>query len=254
MYRKLSPQEISAVVAKIRQKYDEYCSKFFKAQRVKQQFEERYLNALKQGLDISNFLLAEISAISELIKIEEQKIEAAVVTEKPAPKKTDFADKIIAENNQKIRKYTPISIHKDSNPEIKHLLGALNCLYEQHFPGLHSILRRINNSAANRDVITIEHKLRQLGYLGVEQISASLARYYSLINQFPRDYRAIEREEKDFILEAAFLLHDLQDLLVSIGSQKLALEHKYKEEFKTLYDYVDGIISDFRLKDLKRKR
>ena len=254
MYRKLSAEEISAVIGKIRRKYDEYCTKFFKAKRIKQQFEDRYLNALKQGVDVSNFLLAEISAIEELIRIEEEKIQAAPVVEKPAQKKTDFADKIIAENMQKIEKYTAISIHKDANPEVKRLLGALNCLYEQHFPALHSILRKIHSNAGNRDVTAIENKLRQLGYLGNERVSASLARYYTLINQFPRDYRAVEREEKDYILESAFMLHDLRDLLIMINEQNHLLESRHKEEFKTLYDYVDGLISDFRLKELRRKK
>ena len=66
--RKLTPGEIRSTVAKIRAKYKDYTYKYFKPASVAEAFEERYVQALRNGLDISSFLLAEISAVEELIR------------------------------------------------------------------------------------------------------------------------------------------------------------------------------------------
>ncbi len=66
--KKLTPTEISEVIAKIRKKYDEYVSAYYKPKSLKEAFERRYIGALRSGVDVSTFLLAEISAIEELIK------------------------------------------------------------------------------------------------------------------------------------------------------------------------------------------
>ena len=254
MYRKLSAAEISAVISKIRSRYDDLCKKFFKPRRLKEEFENRYLRALRTKVDISNFLLAEISAVEELIKKEERRIEAEPPKEQQQPVKTNFADKIIAEHKQMIEKYPDVSIHKDCNPEVKKLLGALNQLYEEYFPRLHTLLRSMSTSAGVRDLTTLENQLRQLGYLGTERVSTRLTRYYTLLNRFPRDYRAVEREEKDFILESAFLLHDLADTLTAIREQNAGRTNLPLADFDEIYQYINGMITDFRLKELKRKR
>ena len=66
---KLSPEEITRVVAKIRKRYEDYIYKFFKPKTVLFAFEERYLEALQRKTDVSTFLMAEISAVEELIKV-----------------------------------------------------------------------------------------------------------------------------------------------------------------------------------------
>ncbi|HYW84861.1 MAG TPA: hypothetical protein VFB30_16475, partial [Spirochaetia bacterium] len=65
--KKLTPGEISSSMEKIRKRYDEYISKFFKPRSLREAFENRYMKALRTGIDISSFLIAEISAIEELI-------------------------------------------------------------------------------------------------------------------------------------------------------------------------------------------
>ncbi|RPJ05427.1 MAG: hypothetical protein EHM28_12150, partial [Spirochaetaceae bacterium] len=92
--RKLSPEEISRTVAKIREKYGEYHYKYFKSTTHKSNFEDRYVQALKRGVDISSFLLAEISAIEELITREEEKVLSRRINVKSGPEKS-FADQII---------------------------------------------------------------------------------------------------------------------------------------------------------------
>jgi hypothetical protein len=251
-YRKLSPEEISEVVAKIRSKYQFYCRTFFKSSRLKDEFENRYVMTLKKGYDISNFLLAEISVIEELIRKEEDRIaQSKPNTEK---KHNNFADRIVQGNLERIKKYPKIRIHNDANEEIKHLSGALNEMYETQLPVLHGIIRHIEGNLNLKALENQESRLRVLAYGGKTLIPAQLSRYFAYLNRFPRDYRAIEWEEKEYILESAFLLHDMFDTLSIILETTPTIPQKEQKQLMDIIAYIKGLIEDFRLKEFKRKR
>ncbi|MBN2532243.1 MAG: hypothetical protein JXB88_05095 [Spirochaetales bacterium] len=250
-FKKLSAQEISEVIAKIRSKYDFYCKTFYKPSRLKQEFENRYRDALKQGFDVSNFLLAEISVIEELVKKEEDKIaQSKPVQEKP---KEDFADRIILENLKKIEKYPTVHIHKDSSEEIRRLVGGLKKIYDIHIPELHSLFRKLDSNPNFKYMEVYESRLRILADVGKGLVPAQLTRFYAYLNKFPRDYRAIDWEEKQYILESSFLLHDLHNTLMNILEETPGLSPDLKDNLKNIIDYINSMIEDFRLKDLKRK-
>ena len=65
-------------------------------------------------------------------------------------------------------------------------------------------------------MINYEHQLHQLGGSGRDGIAVRLERYVARLNRFPRDYTMIDKEEKDYILESAFLLHGLYEILLSV--------------------------------------
>jgi hypothetical protein len=250
-YKKLSPEEISETIAKIRTKYEFYCKHFFKPPKIKDEFERRYRSMLQAGVDVSNFLLAEIEAITELIRKEEDKLSnAAPPKDKP---KMDFADKVIIENLKKIEKYPEVRIHKDSNEEVRKLLGTLNYIYEELLPSLHSVFRDSSVNPNVREVGNIEAELRTFAYMGKGNLPQRLSRYFTLLSRFPRDYRAMTFEEKEYIRESAFLLHDLVQALDSFFETTPDLEENSKKQLVDIVTYVKNVIIDFRLKDLKRK-
>ncbi len=254
--KKLTPGEITEVVNKIRKRYDEYSYKFFKSRSLKIAFEERYLNALEESVDVSNFLLAEIGAIDELIKREEEKVASGSVRSSGGDSMSfsDKADKIIEENRKKILKYPEIRFHKDTSEEIRHLLGALNNLEQKYWENLILILKDTAYSRNSMTIINLESKLRYLGSIGKDRISSGLSRYLYHLNLFPRDYHAIDREEKDYILECAFFLHDLYDILLRVATNYPELNEQSRESLKEIMAYVSGVIENFRLKDLKRRK
>ncbi|MBN2441710.1 MAG: hypothetical protein JXJ04_10190 [Spirochaetales bacterium] len=251
--RKLSPEEISEVIAKIREKYETYCKVFFKPSRLKNDFEERYRNCLKKGFDVSSFLLAEISAIEELIKKAEDKISMSPPPVKTNVAKEDFADKIIAQNLEKIQRYPKLIVHKDASEEIKRLAGGLNKIYEVHIPEIHGIFRQIEANPNIKYMEMYESRLRALAYVGKGMTPSHLSRYFAYLNRFPRDYRSIDWEEKQYILESAFLLHDMYNTLAHILAETPKLSSDLREKLTHIIEYIKNMIEDFRLKDLKRK-
>jgi hypothetical protein len=171
---KLSPEEITKVVAKIRQRYDEYIFKYFKPQTVKFAFEERYAEVLQKRMDISTFLMAEIEAVQELIKREEAKVAAGPQAEQGRESLTDRVERIYQENLEKIRKYPEIDIHPTANEEIKRLVGALNTLDSEHWPRLTDILRDTTYSRGSMTMVNMESQLRYLGSPGIDRGSFPL--------------------------------------------------------------------------------
>ncbi len=133
--RKLTPGEISSTVEKIRKKYDDYIIKYFKPRSLRDAFETRYIKALRAGVDVSSFLLAEISAIEELTSREEQRIQAGPARP-PAEKEPSFADRVLEENRKTISQYADIPFHNDAGEEVRRLVGALTGLLRDRWGDL----------------------------------------------------------------------------------------------------------------------
>jgi hypothetical protein len=251
--KKLTPTEIKETVEKIRKKYDEYSYKYFKASRHKANFEQRYLEALKSGVDISTFLLAEISAIEELVKREEAKIMEKPPAKPAVPGKA-FVDQILEENRRRIEKYPDVAFHPDAREEVRRLFGALHKLEQEYWPVLYSLLRNTSYSLNTKSMIGLETQLHTLGGDGRGGVPARLERYLINLGRFPRDYALLEKEEKDYILESAFFLHELDEILLSARKKhEPALKDDERKQLNEIIAYITCVIADFRLKDLKRK-
>lgn len=248
--RKLTPGEITAVVEKIRKKYDEYVYKYFKPKSLRAAFEERYLHALRASVDISSFLLAEIGAIEELIQREEER----VVLPPPSAPGPDIADRVIEENRKRIAKYRNVPFHPDASEESRRLLGALQQISEEHWPALTAALRDTASNMNSLEMLNLDSQLRYLAAPGRDDVPPFLVRYVGQLKKFPRNYAAIDREDKEFILEAAFFLNDLLTILERIRRVYADLGTEAKRSIAAAIDFTWGVIGDFRLKDLKRRR
>jgi hypothetical protein len=249
---KLSRIEIQMALEKIIKKYDEYCYRFFKHPGLKSAFEDRYFLALKQRLDMQKFLATEISVIGELIGKEEARLNWDVPSGTPV-KKESFADRVMKEHGKKIEKYPDVRIHKDANPDVRRLLGALQMLDHKYMPLLQDALKNTNFSFNTQVMLNLDSELRYLSSADEDGVSSKLTRYKGLFNRFPRDYKSIENEEKAYIMAASFFLHDLQDILERVGLGRISLSSNEQEKLNRARAYIDGVIGDFRLKDLQRK-
>lgn len=251
--KKLTPGEISSSVEKIRRRYDEYISKFFKPRSLREAFEGRYIKALRAGIDISSFLIAEISAIEELIAREEQRVMAGP-PRASAEKELSFADKILEENRKRIEKYPDVQFHNDAGEEVRRLVGALSGLEKDHWPDLSTALRDTMYAMSSAEMLALDSQLRFLASTNREEIPQFLTRLVAQLGKFPRNYAAIDREEKEYILEAGFFLNDLFTVLERVQrvyTEMGAQEKRILEEKKGI---IWEIINDFRLKDFKRRR
>jgi hypothetical protein len=251
---KLTPQEITRAVEKIRQRYDHYIYKFFKPKPLKDAFEDRYIAALKSGTDISMFLMAEISAVEELLRREEERVASDTPPEPGQESVAEKVDRIVTEQQERIREYPEIPFHPVASEELRRLVGALGELEDQHWPRLSRLLQDTAYYRSSLTMIQLEGRLRDLASRAGGGIPAALSRYIYHANQFPRDYLAIDREEKEYILGCAFFLHDLNEILLRVSENYPRLPPPAREALQEVQEWVQGIIRNFRLKDFKRKK
>ena len=250
--RKLTPGEISSTVEKIRRKYDDYILKYFKPRSLKQAFETRYIRALRSGVDVSSFLLAEISAIEELTRREEERIQAGPV--RAVEKEPSFADKVLEENRKRIASYPDICFHSDASEEVRRLVGALSLLAGIRWTDLAGALRDTMYAMSSSEMLTLDSQLRYLSTAGKDEPPAFMARLMNQLRRFPRNSAAVEREEKEYILEAAFFLHDLFTVLERVKRVYTDMGEEDRRVLEETLAFVGNIITDFRLKDLKRRK
>jgi hypothetical protein len=251
--RKLTPGEISSSVEKIRTRYDEYISKFFKPKSLREAFESRYIRALRAGVDVSSFLLAEISAIEELTQREEQRVMAGPVRA-AAGRPASFADKVLEENRKRIARYPDIRFHNDAGEDVRRLLGALSDLERDRWPSLSSALRDTMYSMNSSEMLSLDSQLRFLASINREETPQFLSRLVTELRKFPRNYPSIDREEKEYVLEGAFFLNEVFMILERVKRVYTDMGADDKRILEDNLAYVWGVISDFRLKDFKRKR
>ncbi len=250
--RKLTPGEISGAVEKIRKKYDTYVSKFFKPKMLKEAFEERYIRALRAGVDVSSFLMAEISAIEELIDREEKRV--AMEPAKPDPEKQQsFADRVLEENRKRIIKYPEVPFHNDASEETRRLLGALTSLLRDRWTQIGNALQDTMYSMSSSEMLTLDSQLHYLASTDKDEVPQFLIRLVAQLRKFPRNFALIERDEKEYVLEAAFFLNDLFTVLERVKRVYTEIAAEARKVIDDNLAHVWEIISDFRIKDFKRK-
>jgi hypothetical protein len=251
--RKLTPGEITSTVDKIRRRYDEYIGKYFKPKSLRSAFETRYIRALRAKVDISSFLLAEISAVQELISREEQRIQLGPVRP-AAEKEQSFAEKVLDENRARIARYRDVPFHPDAGEEVRRLAGALFELGGERWQDLGVALQDTMYAMSSSEMLSLDSQLRYLASPDGQETPHSLGRLLVQLRKFPRNYQSIDREEKDYILEVAFFLHDLFVVLERVKRVYTDMPAVRRKIVEDSLAHVWDIISDFRLKDLKRKR
>ena len=254
MPRKLTPGEISASVEKIRKKYDDYVSKYFKPRTLRRAFETRYIEALRAKVDISSFLLAEIAAIQELIEREEQRVQLGPVRPASTEKPQSFADKVLEENRARIAKYPDVPFHADASDEVRRMAGALTDLAERQWPPLGEALEETMYAMTSSEMLAMDSQLRYLASSGGNETPQFLNRLVVELKKFPRHYPSIDREEKDYILQSSFFLHDLFIILERVKRVYTELAEERRRVVEECLEHVWSVITDFRLKDLKRTK
>ncbi len=242
---KLSSKEIETALAKIRKGYDDYIISYMTAIDEKSGFEDRYITALHARVDLTRFIREEIEHLQALTRDRENEKAASVHVRKAAPAdKRSFADKIMEELEKKIEKYPEIDIDEDASVEVKKLYGALNELDRIHWVVISGFIRKVYSSSVSYE---LENRLLKMTTMGENDVPPELERYLFLLKQRGQYASELFREAQECIKRASFFLNELKRILEECRDRGLM-----DESVEIAYNYVENIINDFRLKDLKR--
>jgi hypothetical protein len=255
MAKRLRDEDIQLALESLRRKYDDFIIQYTLPPIIKRQFEDRYLNALRIRVSLDWFFKEEEKILHGIIEEELDRRRRSTVHQRAVkrasePKKHDFADQIIEELKAKIQSYPEVQLHEEASLEIKKLSGAIISFERDDWPVMNSLFRKVYPVFALGPRIVLENKMFQFCPTASEEIPPRLSRYVSLLKQFPRDYKSIEREEKNCILEAAHLLHGIKDELYTMKDSPALNPIEINNVEKVLHK-VHTMLQDFRLKDLK---
>jgi len=242
---KLSQKEIQAALVRIRQKYDDHIITYMTDIAEKSAFEERYVMALNARVDLTRFVQEEILHLQELERKAAVAVDRAERLKKmPKTGKKSFADKIMEELEERIQSYPSLDFNEHASLEVQKLYGALGVLHEKYWNSLGDFLRATHSFELSYN---LENRLLRMTAAGTDGIPPELERYQFLLSQKGKYASELFREAQESIKRASFFLHDLRILL-----QESMERGMIDENVEKAYKYVENIIQDFRLKDLKK--
>ncbi|MDA3957747.1 hypothetical protein [Oceanispirochaeta sp.] len=242
---KLTAKEVETALVRIRKTYDDYIISYMTPIDEKSSFEDRYIEALHARVDLTRFIKDEIVYLQQLIQESEENKVRHENKASPATKPLKgFADRIIEELERQIESYPMIVLHDDASDEVKKLYGALNVLDNEYWSTVSSFIRKVHSSTVSYN---LENRLFRMTTIGGDDVPPELDRYLFLLKQGGKYSTELFRESQECIKRASFFLHELHLILLECQDRGLM-----DESVEIAYNYVEDIIRDFRLKDLKR--
>jgi len=248
--KSLRSNEIDQAVRKLKELYVKYANIYGTNIFNLRSFEQRYINALKNKVDINVFLHAEISVFEELKK---RVIGSDKKSFKDGNKKTSYseiADKIIEENLLKIKKYRYVDIHPDAEDEVKYLYGAVSDFYYNTWAPAAEIIRKMGNPAFDKQLEKLEHDFSYYIIPTKGAYSRAIDDYlFVLSRKNPADN---EKAAVNFIKYGGILLNNCERLMnraYDVLEMSRDLNNVKKIEY--LIEITKGIIRDFRLMDIR---
>jgi len=260
--------KVDNLLKEIRGDYENLIMNFHRPESLRTQFELRYHDAVEYRINLLDFLSAEKAAVktlheraegSEAEKTAKNTRKKSVPLRSPQVRDVEvegerisYADRLLKEFAERIEKYPEIIIHPDAALEMKKLFGALSCIEKDYWGTIDRILRSQNGSKRFRDSIDLEPEINRMCSAGLDGLPNALGTYYRLLERLPREYNEVEREEKRCLVDAAGLLKRMQMEIIRAFDGGTSLDEDEKNRLGDAKAYIEGMLNDFRLKDLAR--
>ena len=265
----ISNQEITELLSKLREKYNEY-SQINSVWFDRDAFEERYQMALMKRMNIQAFLLAEIANFEKTKETYDKK-------KSENEKDNSFSQKIdliMEENFGKIKKYPKIEFHPDAGLEIMHFYGALSHLALCYMP----IFRIINLDDEQKDaLLELENAVEFLAIPKGQMESKRIEDHILVLARINVRPIEIEADNNNYLKNGGVFLNELSaysekllelrrdEWTTPLNFSKLFIEGSRKGEIVNIYSgctsygailiikhYIDEMIDNFRLSAFRK--
>lgn len=243
--KKISEKEVENEIEKIRLRYNDYIISFMKSPKLKDEFELRYISALRQRMNMEMFIKQENESLDILFK----STKAPVVQSSGEKEEVreQSVERILNDLKEKIAGYPVLpGLHQNTMEEVARLYGTMFSFYNSEWPALYAYLKKR---------LAIEHCLEldtQLGRMipgGREAVPRVLEKYQQLLRHPGAVNRDISREARGAINLPAVWLNEI---LENVRKNWKDADDS-NEELLRILKYMDQIVQDFRLKNLKIK-
>lgn len=210
-----------------------------RAAELAEAFESRYKSAAFNRMDLRLFLEEERAFAESLLKREQKAFEKKQERENRAGQPT-ATEQRLEKYRKSIEKYMHILID-GNNDELKRLFGAIDELDRKHWSAISRFLREQFPVRAKSPLESMENQLQSM-------VSSQEGKPPQVLGYYGDCVRRNEADKADnaafaAIKEAAFFLNDLLQLLKEVN---------FSEE-EAAFIFLQNVIEDFRLRDIKRR-
>lgn len=252
--KSLNSKEVDKALEKIRQRYDHLITSYMKPLSLKNEFEDRYGQAMRNRMNMEMFIKMEIEMLEEFFKKEEEIQDREEQANQLRQKRIDkygqggYSQKVVEDLEKQIEKYPPLKIHPHAANEIMRLYGALKAFEVEFWHPLESYLINAFPAERNGALAQMDQLLWRCTHCRHGKVPTALERYVMMLDSSEL-YGDLLQENQSCIKEAAFLLHDIKQAI------ELSWEMEYEDErVRFAHQMVLAILEDFRLKDIKKKK
>ncbi|MFP4384439.1 MAG: hypothetical protein ACLFSE_10365 [Spirochaetia bacterium] len=252
--KNLSRSEKDKILEKIRKQYDDLCGRLQAHESLRNNFEDRYIQALRSRTNLTAFLSAEISVLQDLQKKYTEKLDSSgrENESKPRKPKKSFADRVLEELTARIKVYPPVSLHEEAAEEIEHFYGALERFERVYWAPVDTVFRKIYPREVAYTRTDLNNSLLNLVSRVNGHLPLSAERYVVLLNAEAED-ADLALEVKKILTEGAYFFHRLLWVLKMLQKREDLPPHGFKTVSAAASEVIK-IMKDFRLNDLKPNR
>jgi len=247
MKNELSKQETDLAINKIKETYIKKAKKYDDSIFSVERFNKRYIDSLKMGLPMTNFISSEMMVLQELQKRAEEKYPAR---KKQKIQSLSNADKLIQQFEQQIKKYPLVDFADRADEESCRLVGMLQTLYKEWGSAIPSKKSLPPGTKGYELLQKIDDRLFAILIPQKNGLPRMVNDFSMTISRLISGKKEQTKAKRDFFKEAGFFLNDLSDLLHEIITNNTTsnLELAKQAEF-----YTNGALNDFRIKEFKTK-
>lgn len=241
-FKKNDDEKIKKLETELNSLYDEYLGYYHGSKDAFVAYHNRYIQAIKKGLPLVNFLNDEIAFVNQLIR------QSRYLGEKE-DEKSSILSEITLKRQEAIASYPEVAYFGEMDYELRKFFGVMKQLYEVDYPEVEKILKYKHGHTLDSQLDKIQGELLAFVPKSSTSIPAALVRYKIFLTG---SASAAETEkEKNLILQrGASLLKGINQFLhmemrknqtISLAERKILINKE---------NYTEQILDDFRIRDI----
>lgn len=146
-----------------------------------------------------------------------------------------------------------IGLEDDDVYEIDKLFGAVKELEKSYWSGIEGVFRKLYTSRYTGPRRDLEERLFELTLEGPDGYPPGLVKLRTILDRYPREYTALQRESQRCMMNISFLLHSMYEELEKIRNDE-SLNDEDRKTIEISLDFVHTVIADFRLTDINASK
>lgn len=241
-FKKKDDDKIKQLEAELNSLYDEYLGYYHGPKDTFVAYHNRYIQAIKKGLPLVDFLNDEIVFVNQLIR------QSRYLGEKEE-EKSSILSEITLKRQEAIAPYPEIAYFGEMDYELRKFFGVMKQLYEVDFPEIEKILKYKHGHTLDSQLDKIQGELLAFVPKSSSSIPAALVRYKIFLTG-STSASETEKEKNSILQRGASLLKGISQFLhvemrknqtISLSERKILINKE---------NYTEQILDDFRIRDI----